>query len=143
MGIAEVLLEKGLVTADQLAEAVELRKSGGVRLDRGLIQLGHLDPESMLKVLSEQLSIPMVDLSNRKIDVETLRSLPAKLVYKKHLVPLERNNGSLTVATSDPYDLYAFDEVRLLTGLQVVPVLANESEMDKVIKTVYGVGGDT
>ena len=143
MSIAEVLLEKGLVTAEQLAQAVELRKSDGVRLDRGLVQLGHVDSEALLGVLSEQLSIPVVEISDRKIDVETLQSLPAKLVFKKHLVPLERVNGSLTVATSDPYDLYAFDEVRLLTGLEIIPVLALESEIDKAIKTFYGVGGDT
>ena len=53
------------------------------------------------------------------------------------------SNGTLTVATSDPFDLYAFDELRLLTGLEVQPVLAPEEEIDKVIKAHYGVGGDT
>ena len=83
MSIAEVLLEKGLITAEHLAKAIELRKSQGVRLDRALVDLGCLSEESLLKVMAEQLSMPMVDLSSVEIDVETLRSLPAKLVYRK------------------------------------------------------------
>ena len=143
MSITEILLEKGLITPEQLAEALDLHKKDGLRVDRALVQLGHVPEEKLLKVLGEQLSIPMVDLSTVDIDVETLRSLPAKLVYRKHLVPVARSNGELTVATSDPFDLYAFDELRLLTGLEIKPVLAPQEEIDKVIKANYGVGGDT
>jgi general secretion pathway protein E/type IV pilus assembly protein PilB len=143
MSIAEVLLEKGVITPDQLSEAMDLRRSKGVRLDRALVSLGHVEEDVLLRVLSEQLSIPMVDLRDVEIDVETLRSLPSRLVYRKHLVPVSRNNGTLTVATSDPFDLYAFDELRMLTGLQIEPALASEEEIDKVIKRHYGVGGET
>ncbi len=143
MSIAEVLLEKGLISPDQLAEAMDLRKRQGWRIDRALVKLGHVDEDTLLGVLSEQLAIPLVDLRDVDIDVDTLKALPARLVYRKHLVPVSRNNGSLTVATSDPFDLYAFDELRLLTGLEIQPALASEDEIDKVIKRHYGVGGET
>jgi type II secretion system protein E len=143
MSIVEVLLEKRLITAEQLREAMDLRKTEGLRLDRALVKLGHIPEETLLKVTSEQLSMPMVDLSDVTIDVETLRSLPAKLVYRKNLVPISRQDGTLTVATSDPFDLYAFDELRLLTGLAIQPVLATEEEIAKIIKAHYGVAGDT
>jgi len=143
MSIVEVLLERGLISPDHLAKAMDLRKADGVRLDRALVQLGCIGEEDLLKVMSEQLGIPMVDLSSVKIDVETLRSLPARLVYRKRLVPVARENGKLTVATCDPYDLYAFDELRLLTGLEIEPALATAEEISKVIKAYYGVGGDT
>ena len=143
MSIAEVLLERGLISPRQLAEAMELRKTERLRMDRALVRLGHVSEEQMLKVLSEQLGMPMVDLANVRIDVETLRSLPSKLVFRKHIVPVSRENGTLTVATCDPFDLYAFDEIRLLTNLEVQPVLATQEEIDKVIKAHYGVGGDT
>ncbi len=143
MTIADILLEKGLVKAEQLAEAERLRKADGGRIDRALVELGYIDEEALLRVMSEELAIPIVDLASITIDVETLRSLPPKLVYRKNLVPLSRSNGALTVATSDPFDLYAFDEVRLMTGLEVRPVLATQGEIDKVIKAHYGVGGDT
>jgi type II secretion system protein E len=143
MSIVETLLEKGVITADQLREAMDLRKKEGVRLDRALVRLGHLPEETLLKIISEQLAIPLIDLSDVTIDVETLRSLPAKLVYRKNMVPVSRQNGTLTVATSDPFDLYAFDELRLLTGLAIQPVLAPEEEIAKIIKSYYGVAGDT
>jgi general secretion pathway protein E/type IV pilus assembly protein PilB len=143
MSVVETLLEKGLITPAHLAEAMDLRKKEGVRLDRALVRLGHVSEETVLKFTSEQLAIPMVDLRNVTVDEEVLRSLPAKLVYRKNFVPISRQNGTLTVATSDPYDLYAFDELRLLTGLTIQPVLATEEEINKLIKTYYGVGGDT
>ncbi|MBE3069276.1 MAG: type II/IV secretion system protein, partial [Planctomycetes bacterium] len=143
MSIVEVLLERGLIEPGHLAEAMTLRKKEGVRLDRALVRLGYISEEQLLKILGEQLAIPLIDLSTVQIDVETLRSLPAKLVYRKNLVPVSRQNGTLTVATSDPFDLYAFDELRLLTGLVIQPVLAPEEEISKLIKAHYGVGGDT
>ena len=143
MSIVEVLLEKGLITPEHLAEAMDLRKKEGVRLDRALVRLGHVNEEELLKIMSDQLAIPMIDLSTVQVDVEVLRSMPAKLVYRKNLVPISRSNGTLTVATSDPLDLYAFDELRLLTGLTIQPVLAPQEEISKLIKEHYGVGGDT
>ncbi len=133
MGIVEVLLEKGLITPDHLADAMALRKRDGMRLDRALIEAGCLPEEQLLEVMGEQLAMSVIDLTRVSIDVETLRSLPAKLVYRKNLVAIRRENGSLTVATSDPYDLYAFDELRLLTGLEIRPVLAPKDEILKVI----------
>ncbi|MGB2822211.1 MAG: type II secretion system ATPase GspE [Phycisphaerae bacterium] len=143
MGIAEVLLERGLITSDHLAEALNLRKAEGVRLDRALVRLGCIGEEALLRVMSEQLAVPMVDLNEVEIDVETLRSLPAKLVHRKGIIPVKRDNGKLIVATSDPFDLYAFDEIRLLTGLEIQPALAPEEDIQKVIKAHFGVGGET
>jgi len=143
MGIAEVLLERGLITSDHLAEALNLRKAEGLRLDRALVRLGCIAEEELLKVMSEQLAVPMVDLSEVEIDVATLRSLPPKLVHRKGIIPVKRDNGKLIVATSDPFDLYAFDEIRLLTGMEIQPVLATEEDIQKVIKTYFGVGGET
>jgi len=143
MSIAEELLDRGMITAEQFAEAMTLHKSEGLRVDRALVKLGCLSEDALLRIMSEQLSIPMVDLSKVSVDVEILKNLPAKLVYRKRLVPVSQHNGSLTVATSDPFDLYAFDELRLLTGLEIRPVLASEDDISKIIKANYGVGGDT
>ncbi|HUS90446.1 MAG TPA: ATPase, T2SS/T4P/T4SS family [Phycisphaerae bacterium] len=143
MGISEVLLEKGLITSDHLTAAMDLRKREGVRLDRALVRLGCIKEEDLLRVMSEQLGVPLVDLSQVEIDLETLKSLPPKLVHRKGIIPLKRNNGKLIVATSDPFDLYAFDEIRLLTGLEIQPALAPEEEIQKIIKAHFGVGGET
>ena len=143
MSVVEVLLERGMISSENLAKAVELRKADGLRLDQALLQLGCIEEMALLEVMSELLGIPMVDLSAVEVDVETLRSMPAKLVHRKRLVPVSRENGKLTVATCDPYDLYAFDELRLMTGLEIEPALAPQEDIDKIIKAHFGVGGDT
>ena len=139
----QVLVEKGLVTVEDIDTAERLREDQGMRLDQALIQNGALSEQDFLKVMGERLDFEIVDLPNATIQDEAIRSLPSRFVYRNHLAPIARENGMLKVATSDPFDLYVFDEIKLLTGLQVSPVLAPRDEIDKVIKDHYGVGGDT
>ncbi len=139
----QVLVEKGLVTVEDIDTAERVREDQGLRLDQALIQNGALTEQDFLKVMGERLDFEIVDLPNATIEDEAIRSLPSRFVYRNHLAPIARENGTLKVATSDPFDLYVFDEIKLLTGLEVSPVLAPRDEIDKVIKDHYGVGGDT
>ncbi len=143
MSIAQILLRRGLVTAEQLEEAQALQRAEGLRLDRALIQLGVLSERQLLTLMAEHLDLPVVDLTDITIDPETLRSLPSKVVYRKRLIPVSRTNGTLNVATSDAFDLYSFDELRLTTGLAIQPVLAPRDDIEKIIKSHFGLGGDT
>ncbi len=143
MSISQILLEKGLLTPEQLIDAVNLQRAEGLRLNRAIVQLGFLSECQMLQLMAEQLQIPLVDLTDISIDAEILRSLPSKVVYRKRLIPISRTNGMLNVATSDAFDLYAFDDLRLTTGLDIQPVLAPRDDIEKLIKSHYGLGGDT
>jgi len=143
MTIADILTRKGLLTAEQLADAQLLTDSEGLRLDRAVLQKGLLTEKQLLEVFAEQLHLPLVSLEDRAFDPELLRALPARVVYRQRLVPVGRVDDALQVATSDPFDLYAFDDLRLTTGLKIEPVLAPRDEIEKVIKTHYGLGGDT
>ncbi|HEX7860249.1 MAG TPA: ATPase, T2SS/T4P/T4SS family [Verrucomicrobiae bacterium] len=143
MSIGQTLVGKGLLTQEQLQKALELQQREGLRLDRAVIQLGFLNERQMLELLGEQLHLPLVNLAEITIDNQTLKSLPPRFVYRKRLVPIARENGTLRVATSDAFDNYVLDEIRLVTGLQIEQVLAPGEEIEKVIKTHYGVGGDT
>jgi type II secretion system protein E len=143
MTLSNLLLEKKLLTKAQLDEANAVQQSQNLRLDRAIVQLGFLSERELLELMSRELHLPLVDLAEVVIDPEVLRALPAKVVYRKRLVPISRTNGTLNVATSDAFDLYAFDDLRLLTGLQIQPVLASRDEIDKIIKTHFGLGGDT
>ena len=143
MNILQLLVAKGLLTPTQAEDSTALQKSEGLRLDRAAIQLGFVTERQMLELMAEQLHLPLVDLQDVTIEAETLRALPAKIVYRKRLVPVSRLNGILNVATSDAFDLYAFDDLRLSTGLEIQPVLALRDDIEKVIKSHYGLGGDT
>ena len=143
MSISQILLEKGLLSQGQIEEAIALQRAEGLRLDRAIIQLGMASERQLLEVMAEQLHLPLVCLDDITILPETLRALPSKIVYRKRLVPISQSNGTLNVATSDAFDLYAFDDIRLMTGLNIQPVLALSEDIEKVIKSHYGLGGDT
>jgi len=143
VSVGEILLERGKIKPEHLQAALAARKSPQDRIDRILVQMGFVSERDVLEVLSEQLSIPVVDLQETEIDVELLKQLPSRIVHRRKLVPISRTNDTLKVATCDPFDVYAFDELRMLTGLQVEPVLATEADIDRVIKKYLGVGGGT
>jgi general secretion pathway protein E/type IV pilus assembly protein PilB len=141
--VGEVLQEQGLITYEQFAQAVAARKGPADRIERVLVDLGFVKEDDILNVWADQLALQVVDLSEAEIDVELLRSMPSKLVHSKKLVPLKADNGVLPVATSDPFDVYAFDELRMVTGKKVEAVLAPGPEIQRVINTYCGIGGDT
>ena len=143
MNIAQLLLGRNLLTPEQLDHAQALHQAEHIRLDQAIIQLGFITERQMLELMAEHLHLPLVKLDDLTIPPETLGSLPAKIVYRKRLIPIGRVNGTLRVATSDAFDLYALDDLRLSTGLEIEPVLAPREEIEKIIKSHYGLGGDT
>jgi len=140
---AEVLVEKGLVSVEDIDSAQRLHEDKGLRLDQALIENGAITERAFLEVMAERFDFEIVDLPNEEIEDDAIRSLPSRFVYRNHLAPISCKDGKLKVATSDPFDLYIFDEIKLLTNLEVSPVLAPKDEIDKIIKDHYGVGGDT
>ncbi|MCZ6652765.1 MAG: type II secretion system ATPase GspE, partial [Planctomycetota bacterium] len=106
-------------------------------------RMGFVEEEAVLEIMGEQLSLPVVDLSALTIDPKLLKMVPAKLVHRYGFIPISQKNGTLTVATSNPHDLYAFDELRMLTHRRIEMALAPESEINRLIKQFYGVGGST
>ncbi|MEI6356072.1 MAG: ATPase, T2SS/T4P/T4SS family [Verrucomicrobiota bacterium] len=143
MNLTQLLLVNRLLTEEQLGDAVALQRSEGLRLDRAVIQLGFLTERQVLELMADQLHLPLVELADMVISPEVLRALPSKVVYRKRLFPVSRENGILKVATSDAFDLYVFDDLRLSTGLDIQPVLAPRDDIEKLIKTHFGLGGDT
>ena len=140
---SQVLVEKGLVSLEDIDAAQRMCEEQGLRLDQALIQSGAITERAFLGVMGERLDFDVIDLPAVTIETDAIQTLPSRFVYRNHLAPIARENGTLKVATSDPFNLYVFDEIKLLTGLEVRPVLAPRAEIGKVIKDHYGVGGDT
>jgi len=143
MNVSEMLLKRKLLTAEQVGEATALAEKEGLRPDQALVQLGYVSERQLLEVMGECLAIPLANLTDVVMDAETRQALPTKFIFRKRLIPISRENGTLGVVTSDPFDLSVFDDIRLLTGLKVKPFLATREEIEKLIKAHYGVGGDT
>lgn len=142
MRFEELLIQKGLLGEPQL---VEVRKAmeQGRRMDQAVVQLGLLTEREVLDLLAEALGMQVVSLVDRKIEPDVLGTVSSKVVFRNQIVPIERVNGNLRVATSNPFDLYTLDEIHSQTGLDVEAVLAPSEEIAQVIKNHFGVGGET
>src|SRR6516225_618978 len=144
MQLAQRLVKKGLLPAAELARIDQARAADPSKpLHLLLIEKGFAKEEHVLAALADEFGLELVDLTKVTVDPDTLKSMPLKLVHRRTLMPLSRQNGTLIVATGDPFDVYALDELQTLTGLKVQPVLASPREIARLIKTHFGVGGDT
>ncbi len=142
MTVGETLLKRGMVTASQVEQAEEVRKSTE-RIEQTLSRLGFIEERDYLTIYSEQHSIPIVDLTEIEIDPALLQEMPSKVVHRDRVIPIDRHNGTIRVATNNPFNLYAFDELRMLMGAKIETVLATGEEISRVIKEQFGVGGQT
>jgi general secretion pathway protein E/type IV pilus assembly protein PilB len=142
MDIGELLLRRGLLNSSQLEDA-RRAQTDGMRLDQAAVQLGYVSEEAALKALADEVGLAFVDLVDEEVDLELLKDFPSRFIHRESLFPVHRNNGTLIVATSDPFNLYPLDELSVATGLTIVPVLASKEEIAKRIKTHLGVGSDT
>src|SRR6185437_11582571 len=118
-------------------------QSNGSRLEQVAVQMGYCTEEAVLKALAAEVGLDYIDLTEANLDLSLLKDFPAKMMHRQALFPVRRENGSLVVATSDPFDLYPLDELSASTGLTVIPVLASRTEIAKLIKQHLGVGSET
>jgi type II secretion system protein E len=142
MDAGEILLRRGCLDQRQLQAA---REHGGESLLDSVIEMGLVGEEEALRAIGDAVGLDFVDLTSIEEDGlgSILRDFPQKLIYRQSLFPISRNNGTIVVATSDPFDLYPIDEVSAVTGLTVIPVLASRTEIAKLVKKHLGVGSET
>jgi len=144
MQLLKRLVQRGILQADLVPKVVELHNSTPNKaLHDLIIDQGFAREEDVLSALAEDFGMDLVDLTQIKVEPEALREMPLKLVHRRNLMPLSRQNGTLVVATGNPFDVNALDELQMLTGLQIQPVLASPREITRLIKTHFGVGGET
>ena len=139
MDIGDTLIRRGLITPPQLSQT---RNLGGDLLTQ-LVDAGHVEREVALKAMADEVGIEFLDLREAEVDLTLLDSFPQKIIYRQILFPVSRHNGTIVIATSDPLDFYPLDEISAATGLAVEPVLAEKSEIAKLIRNHLGVGGET
>jgi general secretion pathway protein E/type IV pilus assembly protein PilB len=144
MQVLQRLVKKGLLNAAEIPRLAEARGANNNRpLHELAIERGLVKEEDVLVTLAEEFGMEYVDLTHTKVDVDSIRDVPLKIVHRRTIMPLSRENGTLKVATGDPYDVNALDELHTLTGLNIYPVLASPREIARLIKQHFGVGGET
>ncbi|UCB57604.1 MAG: Flp pilus assembly complex ATPase component TadA [Candidatus Omnitrophota bacterium] len=141
MKLGKMLLDRKLITPQQLKLALKEQQKTGELLGTAVVKLGYLKEEEILPLLSEQLNIPFVKLQDTAIDPAAVKKLPAKFAWHYKIIPVKYADGRLTIATFEP--LRSLSDVKMFLGYEVTPVLAAESEIIKAIEKYYGVGAET
>ncbi len=142
MEAGDILLRRGLLNDRQMLQA-RAAQTNGARLDQVAVDLGLLSEEQALRAIGDEMGLDYIDLAETAVDDSLLSLFPQRLLHRHTLFPVRRENGSLIVATSDPFDLYPLDELGAATGLSVIPVLASREEISKLVKSRLGVGSET
>ena len=131
--LGRVLVEQDVITQEQLAHALETASGTGKSLIATLDDLGYVSEVAIAKVVAERMDLEYVDLGIYDIDPNAATSLSADLARRHNVLPLRVENGELLLAMSDPANLIAIDDLRIVTGYEVRPVVAAESDLRNAI----------
>ncbi len=135
--LGDLLVEKGLITDEQLQLALQEQKKLGRKLGNTLIELGMIDEESMLTLLSRQLGIPLIDLNNFNFNEEVIRNLSESMARRYRAIVLEDRPNDFLVGMADPTDLYALDEIQEKLSKPVSQAIVRESTLLVTFDRVY------
>jgi type IV pilus assembly protein PilB len=135
--LGEILLQTGLITPAQLAQALAQQKVEGGRLGTILIKLGCLTEEQVVQALGEKFRIPYIDLDRHAIDAALLQLIPAEIAQRHLVFPVSKTGTTLTLAMADPVSAFAVEDIRFMTGLKVELVVATESGVRRAIDRFY------
>ncbi|MGF9824750.1 GspE/PulE family protein [Brevibacillus agri] len=139
--LGDILVESGIVTADQLQEALVEQKKSKLKLGDHLLQSGYITEQQLIEILEYQLGIPHVSLFRMRLDPSLSAIVPEELARRHSLVPLKKEENKLTVAMVDPLDYYAIDELRMSTGFVINVVIATRDEIQRAISRMYSMQG--
>jgi type IV pilus assembly protein PilB len=135
--LSDLLLQDNVVTAAQLAQAMVVQKQNNCRLGAALLRMRALNDEELSNYLSQKYGIPAINLAQVECDAALTKLVPQATAQRYQVLPLNRSGNSLTVAMSDPTDVFAVDDLKFMTGCNVEPVVAPEGKLLRAIEQAY------
>jgi type IV pilus assembly protein PilB len=138
--IGELLVRENMISLQQLQKAQEEAKRSGQRIGATLARLGFVDDNELSAFVAKQYGLKSINLNSVELDAELLKLIPKDVAQRHLVVPLERSGSTLTVAMSDPSNIYAIDELKFLTQYNIRPVVASESAIEATILRYYDKG---
>src|SRR5215212_12190365 len=135
--IGELLLKEERITPEQLQEALNYQRQNGGKLGFNLIKLGYVKDEEITALLSKQYGVPSIALGQFEIDPGVIKLVPAETAQKYQIIPLSRAGATLTIAMTDPTNVFAMDDIKFMTGYNVEPVVASETAVTDAILKYY------
>src|SRR3954465_9218279 len=135
--IGELLLKEKRISPEQLQEALTYQKANGGKLGFNLVKLGFVKDEELTALLSKQYGVPSINLAQFEIDPAVIKLIPAETAQKYQIIPLSRAGATLTIAMTDPTNVFAMDDIKFMTGYNVEPVVASEIAVMGAIAQYY------
>jgi type IV pilus assembly protein PilB len=135
--LGELLLREKRITPGQLQEALNHQRSNGGRLGSNLVKLGFVHDDDITALLSRQYGVPAINLNQFELDPAIVRLIPGETAAKYQAIPVGRSGTTLTLAMTDPTNVFAMDDIKFMTGLHVEPVVASESAVRDAINRYY------
>jgi len=135
--IGELLVKENLLSSEQLLKAREEAASQGKRLGAQITALGFMDENELTEFVAKQYGVPSINLEDFSIEPEVLALIPEDVATKHNVVPVNRAGSTLILATADPSNIFALDDIKFLTGYNIQPVVASEDAIRVAIETYY------
>jgi len=136
--LGEILVKESLITQDQLQKALDFQRTNGGKLGSCLTRLGFITDDDITGVLSRQYGVPSINLKYYEIDPNVIKLIPQDTAARYQVIPLSRVGSVLTIAMTDPTNVFAMDDIKFMTGFNVEPVVASESAIAEAISRFYG-----
>ncbi len=138
--LGQMLVSDEIISSKDLESALQRQVEGSTSLGRVLIEMGLASEWEMAAALGKQLNVPFITLSHYEIDETVLGAIPEDVVRKYKIVPVDKTGETLTIALSDPGNIYILDDLRVLTQCQIIPVISFESDIVEAIDKYYSGG---
>jgi type IV pilus assembly protein PilB len=135
--IGELLVQKALLSEEQLQRAKQEAESTGTRVGYQMTKLGFIEEAELAEAVSNQYGVPMITLDDFQVDSEVIALVPEDVAQKHTILPVNRAGSTLIIATSDPSNIFAMDDVKFLTGYNVEVVVAAEESIRRAIDKYY------
>jgi type IV pilus assembly protein PilB len=135
--LGEILVRENLINPQQLREALEYQRQSGGRLGSNLVKLGFISDDVITAVLSRQYGVPSINLELFQIEDETINSISQEVALKYTVLPISKVGATLTLAMADPTNVFAMDDIKFMTGLNIEPVIASEASIQSSIGKYY------
>jgi type IV pilus assembly protein PilB len=135
--LGQLLIASSIISEEQLKQALTVQKKEGGRLGTNLVKLGFMTEDKLVAFLSKQFGVPAINLSEYKIDSSVLKLIPGDMAKKYFIMPVARVGATLTIAMTDPSNVFAIDDVKFMTGYNVEVVVSSESAIISAITSYY------
>jgi len=136
--LVDILVKGKLIKPEDLERSIELQRKSGGNLGKILVQGGYISQKDLMVVVSRQLNIPPINISKYKIDSSLTELIPDRIARQYSVIPISKIGNVLTLAMSDPLNIFAIDEIKLLTKYQIEPIIATEDDIKEAINKYYG-----